>query len=469
MASVFKRRNKFSIVYYYTDEQGVKRQKWETRPTYAEAMKRKTEIEYQQSTGEFIAPSTKTVRVLLEEFVELYGATKWALSTYSAKRSIIDNYINPYIGDIPLQDLNTKAIDKFYKRLETVPPIATAKHKPRTKFIGANQINEIHKILHSALEQAVRWGELSKNPSSHAILPKVTYKKREIWTSKEIATALENCGGDRFLFLAINLSFACSLRVGEITGLTWDCVDLENGTLLVNKELARVTHEAMEALNNKDILFIFPAVMSVGTTRLVLKTPKTESSVRTIYLPKTLIAILRKWKRDQDELKHFLKDEYQDYNLVLAQKNGRPYEERLINKAFNEVIAKTGLPKVVFHSLRHSSTTYKLKLSGGNVKMVQGDTGHAQATMVTETYAHILDEDRRVNADAFEEMFYGNLTLGDPEAEVVEPQPTPTEPDVPAARSTQEAMQTFVQEISESPEMLETLFNLLSTAISKKN
>ena len=54
-----------------------------------------------------------------------------------------------------------------------------------------------------------------------------------------------------------------------------------------------------------------------------------------------------------------------------------------------------GLPEVVFHSLRHTSVTYKLKLSGGDIKVVQGDSGHAQADMVTEVYGHIIDEDRR--------------------------------------------------------------------------
>ena len=59
-----------------------------------------------------------------------------------------------------------------------------------------------------------------------------------------------------------------------------------------------------------------------------------------------------------------------------------------------------------FHSLRHSSTTYKLKLNKGDIKATQGDTGHAQADMVTRVYAHILDEDRKVNAVRMEKAFY---------------------------------------------------------------
>ncbi len=79
-----------------------------------------------------------------------------------------------------------------------------------------------------------------------------------------------------------------------------------------------------------------------------------------------------------------------------------------INKALTKLINDNGLPKVVFHSIRHTSTTYKLKWSHGDIKAVQGDTGHSQASMVTERYAHILDADRKRNAERVEEQFYGN-------------------------------------------------------------
>ena len=70
------------------------------------------------------------------------------------------------------------------------------------------------------------------------------------------------------------------------------------------------------------------------------------------------------------------------------------------------MIEEHDLPKVVFHSLRHSSITYKLKLNGGDIKAVQGDSGHSQTSMVTDVYSHILDDDRRMNAQLFEDAFY---------------------------------------------------------------
>ena len=133
------------------------------------------------------------------------------------------------------------------------------------------------------------------------------------------------------------------------------------------------------------------------STRIILKKPKTDSSIRKVWLPKTLAYILREWKKSQDELKGFLGDEYQDFDLVVALPNGRPCEDRIILKEFAKLREDAGLPKVVFHSLRHSSTTYKLKLNHGDLKATQGDTGHAEIDMITSIYAHILDEDRKVN------------------------------------------------------------------------
>lgn len=76
-------------------------------------------------------------------------------------------------------------------------------------------------------------------------------------------------------------------------------------------------------------------------------------------------------EKAQDELKSFLGEEYQDYDLVVALPNGRPCQNRIIEKEFSLLKEKAGLPNVVFHSLRHSSTTYKLKLNHGNLKAIQ--------------------------------------------------------------------------------------------------
>ena len=88
-----------------------------------------------------------------------------------------------------------------------------------------------------------------------------------------------------------------------------------------------------------------------------------------------------------------------------------PIGDSYLRDKMQKVIDEQGLPDVVFHSIRHTSVTYKLKLSGGDIKAVQGDSGHAQADMVTEVYGHIIDEDRRRNAELIENAFYNKENL----------------------------------------------------------
>lgn len=192
-------------------------------------------------------------------------------------------------------------------------------------------------------------------------------------------------------------------------------------------------------------------------SRVVLKKPKTDSSIRRVWIPKTLAYILRDWKTGQDELKEFLGEEYKDFNLVIALANGRPCEGRVLLKSFEELRTRAKLPNVVFHSLRHSSTTYKLKLNHGDIKATQGDTGHAQADMITEVYSHILDEDRKINAQKFEAAFYGGVDLRkhNPPAENTT---NDTEEPKPAAFD----LNALIQQLQNSPELASTLAQLLA-------
>lgn len=152
-------------------------------------------------------------------------------------------------------------------------------------------------------------------------------------------------------------------------------------------------------------------------------------------------------------MKNFLGDEYQDFNLVVAQPNGRPCEDKIILKDFSKLKEKAGLPNVVFHSLRHSSTTYKLKLNHGDLKATQGDTGHAETEMITKIYAHILDEDRKVNAQKFETTFYANPDL----RQVQAPQESPAVD-----------IGSLVNQLSKSPELLQSLSQLLAAQSPSK-
>ena len=453
MASIIKRKSKYSVVYYYNDSNGEKRQRWESFDSHKDAQKRKAEVEHKIIEGTFVAPNEQKVSEFLVDFVSLYGEKNWGVSTYDSNTRLIKNYINPLIGDEHIQNINPLFVDKFYKTLEKTKPVSTSHRQTKAELMSPKTIEKIHKLLSCAFKQAVRWEIIAKNPFEFATAPKTKYQKREIWTEEMIRKALDTCR-DSKLYIAMNLAFACSLRVGEILGLTWDNVYIsdenisnDDAYVFIDKELERATKNAIEILCEKEILFVFPAILSNTSTRLVLKTPKTESSVRKVWLPKTVAYILREWKKTQNEIKEFLGDEYTDYNLVIALPNGRPCENRVLQKEFGSLRDEAGLPHVVFHSLRHSGTTYKLKLNHGDLKATQGDTGHAQINMITDVYSHILDEDRKVNAQKFEAAFYSN-----PDLRNVKP---------PDESKSDFDMQAFLTQLQDNPALAESLSQLL--------
>lgn len=456
MASIIKRKKAYSVVYSYTDEGGETKQKWETCHTHKEALKRKAEIENQQFNGTFLPPNKTTVESFLEDFVRTYGVNKWGVSMYDSNTAIIANYVNPIIGDMEVQAVTTRVVDQYVQTLKKTPAVSRNNRKARTQYVTDKTIVKIIKVLRCAFKQAVRWELIGKNPFDNVVLPKVEYKKRDIWDADTIRKALDECT-DSKLYIAMNLAFACSLRMGEILGLTWDNVHIEDGDIaaddayiFIDKELARCSKQALETLGEKDIYHIFVPLLPNTSTRIVLKKPKTDSSIRKVWLPKTVAYILREWKKAQDELRDFLGDEYQDFNLVVALPNGRPCENRIIEKEFLLLKEKVGLPNVVFHSLRHSSTTYKLKLNHGDLKATQGDTGHAEIDMITKVYAHILDEDRKINAQKFESAFYSNPDL----RSVKPPQETP--------QPAQIDLTALIEQLQQSPELANTLASIIA-------
>ena len=305
-------------------------------------------------------------------------------------------------------------------------------------------------------------------------------------SAMEFMHALEVCDDD-ILSLAINLSFACSLRMGEMLGLTWDCVDISeeslsdnNASIYVDKELQRVNRDVMEVLENKDIIRVFPRTLSNTNTSLVLKTPKTKTSVRKIFLPSTVAQMLLERKKQTDEMKELFGDEYLDYNLVFCHSSGRPMEGQVINRALKKLIKDNDLPDIVFHSFRHASITYKLKWNGGDMKSVQGDSGHARMDMVADVYSHIIDEDRRYNAQKFEEQFYNakglknveegktapmpkfetSVELLDPMAEVQE---TPVQEEENSADNSVEENASLIAKLLSNPETAALLKALAKT------
>jgi len=425
--SVRKRGNRYQVVYRCPGTGDIRT---ETYQYEEEALLRNKQIKLAKDNGTFEPPvrikkgtvqqpKEVTVEEFLAEYVEVYGLKKWGNSFYSMNLGLIKNYINPYIGDRFVRSLTVRDIDAYYTMLLDKPAVVISGHMDTGAKISAHTISRIHKLLKSAFAKAVVWEYTKINPTIGATLPEHKAAKRAVWSDDEAIHALSACDNPA-LRLCLYLALGCSMRLGEILGLQWanvhmdeDLVAAGEAYLKVDRELRRCSNDSIEALervNRSTILLKFPVIMpKKATTTLVLKAPKTESSNRVIYLPGAVIEELRKAKAQQLEAKALLGEEYRDYDLVVAQLNGRPYEQRGIDKMFYDLIEKNSLRPVVFHSLRHSSTSLKLKLSRGNIKAVQGDTGHAEARMVTDTYAHGFDADRKLIAQEMDSGFFAKV------------------------------------------------------------
>lgn len=390
MASIVQRNKSFSVVYTIYDGE-KKRQKWETYHSYEAALRRKEQLDLiHQHEKERARYQEGTLAQFLEEYVELYGRAHWACSTYTGNEGLIRNYIIPFMGSMRLTEFIPKVIAALYGKLQSDPKISSS------------VLTNIHKLLHSAFEQAVLWECVPRNPFQKANVPKAFPSEIPMLSVDEIKTLIQNCD-NQMLSIAIHLAFAGSLRKGEILALIWDDVDFQKGTISVSKTLKRVRRDAVNVLNGKDILHQFPAAFDEGRTVTVLKRPKTQSSIRTVYLPDCVLDVLRDWKGTLKPVKRKQPD------LILRYSNGRPLSEETLPRLLEKQLLQLGLPVVSFHSLRHSSISYKLVLTGGNIKAVQGDSGHAQAEMITERYGHIIDSSRKQCAEDFEEEFYKGM------------------------------------------------------------
>ena len=206
MASIQKKGKVNYVVYTYEDSDGTQRQKWEKQPNKKEALKRKAAVENEMNNGTFIPPSN-TTSMFLKDFVELYGVKRWGMSAYTANTGLIENYINPLLGDQNIQDVNRKTVDKFILQLQKTPPVETPFRHARTEYVTACTIEKIIKPLRCAFHQAVRWDMIGKNPFEDSLLPKREKTVRAIWTADIIRKALDHCS-DGKLYVAINLAFA---------------------------------------------------------------------------------------------------------------------------------------------------------------------------------------------------------------------------------------------------------------------
>ena len=435
MASIMKRGDSYSVRYKYKDHSGKPCEGWESFKTKKEAQERKITVEKELLDGTFLVPDTMTVEEMLYKWIPIQSTKhKWSPKTYTQSVAMVQNLIVPYIGKRKVQELRTYDIEKFYSTLAKTPcgqyvhgVKQDLSKKQKKRLLSSTSIHEVHTLLKTAFSYAVEWDLIHKIPLPRDA-PKINIEERTIWTVEEMRAALDSME-DPILHLAVHLTLVGALREGEIVGLTPEDIDFDAadgiGTFRINKSMQRVRKEALNQVDDGCIIKVFPDKLERSTTSLILKSTKTASSCRTIFMTSALKEELKKWLSQlaADEMKDPTR--YRDSGMLFRLPNGLAVEPVLIRKKFLKwQDAHPEFPRIVFHGLRHSSATYQLMISGGDVKAVQGTTGHATADMLVNTYAHIQQSSRVELGRKFEEGFYAKSESPSPQAVPAAGEPT---------------------------------------------
>ena len=423
MASIMKRGNTYSVRYNYKDHAGKPCKGWETFKTKAEAQERKITVEKELLDGTFLVPDTMTVEEMLYKWIPIQSSKhKWSPKTYTQSVAMVQNLIVPYIGKRKVQDLRTYDIEQFYATLSQTPcgqyvhgEKQELTENQKKRLLSSTSIHEVHTLLKTAFSYAVDWDLIHKSPTPREA-PKINTEERTIWDERTMLAALQTIENPA-LHLAVHMSMILSLREGEILGLQPGDLDFDaadgRGTISVNKALQRADKVALSKIDPTQIYHTFPDRREGSKSSLILKRTKTKKSNRILYMTKPLKEELLAWLEKMKQDEQNAPEKYSNCGQLFRLPDGLPIAPDVLTKWYRMWRAEhPEFEKIVFHGLRHSSATYQLLQSGGDFKSVQGNTGHATATVLMDTYAHTQDKPRLELTEKIEADFYTQDVAG---------------------------------------------------------
>ncbi|HBR31178.1 MAG TPA: hypothetical protein DD733_03740 [Clostridiales bacterium] len=361
--------------YVYSSKKGRKGQ---------QEVRRKLNVIIEEAeSGDFSNISTITVAGWLHKYLEVYCADL-EQTTKEGYQRYVDNHIIPYIGNIKLINLKAIHIQNFYKherrtpryrtRIEDGKQVAILEHGRPSPLVRDGKlvfgysdktILQEHRILNRAFKKAQADRLLAYNPCEGVDAPSPEDKELEIYDEEDYNILLNKLIGNK-LEIIVLLSGMCGLRRGEMLGLTWEDIDLENETINIVRNTVP-THKKGN----------------------ITKNPKTKKSVRKFAISPAIIPRLKQLR---------------GIGNVLTKDGGEQYNPGSVSRMFKEFLDNSHLKYTTIHRLRHFNATMMLKY-GVPEKETEERLGHSNGEM-TKKYQHILQEMDRKSAEKLDNVIY---------------------------------------------------------------
>ena len=321
-----------------------------------EAKLRESELKLQIRNHTFVKNNKKTVKDLMNEYIE-YNFDKWSPKTYESNVHWINDNINKSIGHVYLQDLNVKILESFYKELK--------KHKYSDKTIQHHYV-----LINGALNRAIKWDYINYNVNQKIEKPKIRKKEIECYSKDDVIKLLSVLENECLKYQSIILlALDSGIRRGELTGLTWNDIDFKNKSIKINKTTQYT----------KDL-------------RIFEKSTKSQNSDRIIYISDKTINILKQYRKEQLQNKMKLGNKWGNSLRVFTTEDGNDIHPDTPSYIFRKIIKKYNLKKISFHGLRHTSASLLIS-QGIQHQIISRRLGHSNVSVTDSIYSHFFDDE----------------------------------------------------------------------------
>ena len=335
---------------------------------------------------EYLEPTKLTVEEWLKVWEQEYlvGVKPFTKLNYTQH---IRNHIIPALGNRKIQQLSGPDIQRFYNQLlreggkicchDKDGNILKKDGKPvyESAPLSAKTVKNIHGVLHKALEKAVKLGYIRTNPADSCELGRVEKKEIRPLDSEDITRLMEAVQNHPFRALFLTTLFT-GMRRGEVCGLRWDCVDLEHGTITINKQLQNIPGQP-------------------GSYRLV---STKNGKGRTLKVSHFVVDLLCQQKAEQEKMRRLVGELWHNEGYVFCNAVGQHLSPSTVYHNFKRIASDIGMPDARLHDLRHSYAVASLR-AGDDIKTVQSNLGHHTASFTLDVYGHVTAQMQQASAD----------------------------------------------------------------------